>query len=298
MRVVYASTSPWSGQHLRWAIAMNRYSNNEARVLTQHDSLERRNELLEWADVIHCAYTCSAQTLGRPDLLGKKLWLWHLALKWRDKFWQYFPGDQRHDVRFLLACEGWERFGLPDDVEWTLVPQCFLIDDAPYRPLPVVARKRVVTASARDWYKRVERGKSNFRNWPAVRRALKGMPFKGIHKKPFGDCIRLKAASWLGIDDLHQPLAHLSGMEYLALGVPCLNRVDEVLRRSIGDCLGAPDVPFIDADIESVREIVRWYLKEPLEHQEARAVDCRRWMETYYHPKTVVQKYLEVYERG
>jgi hypothetical protein len=314
MKILFVSTTLWAGTHIRWTMAMNQYTEHEARCLSPGmwytkrlfdkdfphsppiysvNDAEMKNALIDWADVIHCSYVCSPHTLGRPDILGKKIVCWHLALKWGNPMWLLFPKGQHRHVRFLLGCEGWERYQLPS-LEWHLVPQIFLLESKEYQHAG--QRQKVASISPRT------RGglpfNSNFRGVQEIKRRLNGIKWRLISRTTFMDCMRQKATSWVGIDDVLRPVVHLSGMEYLGLGIPCINSVDKVLQRSIQSTLDSPPVPFIHGTMSTLRQTCVKSLRADEDLWLEKSAQCRQWMLDYYHPKTVVEKYLEVYKKS
>jgi hypothetical protein len=91
------------------------------------------------------------------------------------------------------------------------------------------------------------------------------------------------------------PLVHQSGFEYLALGVPCLNFVDEHLEETIGSAYGGT-FPLRVAELKHVRTVTQAALACPYRDWEIVSTFCRSWMEAYAHPRETIARYIDLYE--
>jgi hypothetical protein len=310
----------YSGGQERMAMAVNRYTHHEAKCLApgiwwdpQRKHLfghnekssgfiynvnipEVKNAILESSDVIACMYTCSLHSLGRRDLLKKKICTWHLAIRWKQGMYEaHFPGDDIKKYRLLLSLEGWDRYNL-DKLPFTIIPVIFNIEEPEFVPIPFEKRQKYVSMAPRTRTSMDTDSSPRFAN--KVSGALSGVPFKVIYHKSFLECMDLKKQSWVGVDDLINPLTHLSGFEYCSVGVPCFSRVDEHLQRSFSEHLGCESLPFIDACLKKIRKKAKWALGQETEEWKAKSIEVRKWMEKYYHPRDAIRRYIEIYERS
>ena len=322
MKIAIVSTTYWTGLHEHMAKVFNRYTEHEARVLspgywdtrkrfnpeyTQQGCVysvvdpDTRNEILEWADVIQLAYTCSLHTLGRDDLLGKKVVSWFLGTRWKAELQRLFPGDQAKQVRFIYGCEGWERYPT-GPYEWTVVPVLFPIEEPAWMPIPWENRRKIASMAPRALGDLSQTGQriSAPRSPQVVTGLLRGakVPFDRLHNRKFPFCMARKAMAWVGIDDLVNPLVHKSGMEYLAVGTPCLNRWDSYVEGRFRDLTGGPKPPFVNTTIPTLVKTVKRALKANESLWRRRSGECRHWMETYYHPREMVKYYIDLYTRS
>lgn len=314
MKILFVSRTPYSGGHLRMANALARRS-HETRALTPatwepevrrlHEGRLRDgraywirdkklvDECLEWAEVVHFVYNSSLADLGRRDLLEKKTLVWHLATKWKPGFMRHFPEDDARHYRFALSCEGWDRYKLPE-FEWRTLPVLFPIHEPNWQPLPWEKRERMVTMAPRittdEWDGKPIPAP---RGVPMVKEALRGLPFGVISGVGFSEAMFKKSFSWVGVDDVVNPLLHLSSFEYLSLGIPCVNRSDERLRSALGDLTGAP-WPFIESDLSRLRDAIQLSLIDD-DWAPYRAAEARRWIETYYSADKMAPHYEEIY---
>lgn len=320
MKILFVSRTPYSGGHIRMAGIFARRG-HETRVLTPAiwepelrflgpklrrigvcwwiGDREIVDESLRWAEVIHFTYSSSLRELGREDLVGKIPCVWHLATRWKHGFHvKHFPhGDHRH-YRFALSCEGWERYDL-GPYTWTILPVLFPVDDEGWMPIPMAERVRCASISPRLVEDRF-RGRPipAPRAVPKLEAAMKsyGQPFRVISGQGWRRCMREKARSWIGVDDVVNPLVHLSGFEYLSLGVPCVNRRDEFIEMALGDLTGGP-WPFVDPGetAEDTAGVVREALGIATEEWEGRSRAARAWMETRYSADLMAHHYERLY---
>lgn len=261
-----------------------------------------RNRWLDWADVVHFVYNASFASLKRPELAGKKPAAWHLAIKWKDGFKRFFPGDSAKHYRFALSCEGWERYYLPD-YSWTTLPVLFPIDTPPYQPRPFFQRCRNVSMTPRLLSDTDDDGNplSAPRSVRSVLAATRGLPVRVINFMPWAQCMKLKARAWLGIDDVVNPLLHLSGFEYLSLGVPCINRRDALIEKALRELTGGAPWPFLDGSLEEPEALYRACfdaLGRPKEEWERACRAAREWVERHYAAREMIRRYLDLYEKA
>lgn len=322
MRIVYVSRTHHSGVPERMARAVNEYTDHEARALVPGPWLEGKETFdahlphrdplydvndrmqldwcLEWADVIHCMYNCSVLSLGRAgiELDSNKLCVWHLATKWDNVFWRQFMVYSKTRTKFVVSAEGWDRYPLPGEITWHQLPVVFLLDHPFYRPISIEKRVRFASMSVRVKLDTTDDGKpiAAPRASKEVATALRGLEFRRFHGHDFKDCMIRKRKTWIGIDDVVNPLVHQSGFEYLSLGVPCVNRSDGHLREVVEKATGSSWWPFIEADLAGVRPVVERALAAERSEWRLRGQALRLWMENYMHPRDVIQRYIDVYE--
>jgi hypothetical protein len=110
------------------------------------------------------------------------------------------------------------------------------------------------------------------------------------------ECIRRKARCNIIIDECVTASYHRSGLEGLALGkLTICSLSPEVERVFLASC-GAPNSPFVNVWIKS------------LELELCKIIDCgidyiiecgtqnREWMTRYWHPQTIVNEYVKIYD--
>lgn len=318
MRVAFCSRTAHAGLPERMARALNEHTSAQARALVPGTWLEGRrvfakgegpqgslwnvrdreqvDDTLRWADVVHCMYNTSIQDLGRADLEKSKLCVWHLATRWNEAFRSLFPSGPGRTI-FALSAEGWDRYDLGHWGPWRRIPVVFLLDDPAYRPAAWSKRTRHVSMSPRIKLDTTDDGRpiAAPRSQALIAASLRGLKFRRLHGLDFRVCMRRKGTAWVGIDDLVNPLIHQSGMEYLALGVPCLNALDPHLANVLAQSYGSAP-PFLGSSLETVRANVTAALRWPEAEARERGRVSRAWMERNAHPRDVAARYLALYD--
>jgi hypothetical protein len=116
-----------------------------------------------------------------------------------------------------------------------------------------------------------------------------------IQQKPFREVMKLKHESDIGIDEISTGSYHLSGLEYLAIGVPCFANVDEQTEKVVKDLTGCLGTPFLRANKSTLERILRKMLQD--KNWEELGIRSREWMDTYWAPQLLVKHYTDMYER-
>jgi hypothetical protein len=284
----------WNSKVYRGGSFNSSNKQNEALGLYWIEDKDYLNHHLDTADVIYIFDSTSLPDLGRMDLLSKKTCVWHLSTKWGPGFGHLFPENEVGRYRLIVLCEGWNRYDM-GGLDWNHLPILIPIENPLFNSTPITSRFKYASMAPR--------AKTNFgrdgvliaapRCYQEIKVALQGIPFKPLTNRPYRACIESKASSWVGIDDVVNPLTHGSGMEYLALGVPCINRVDENLEQLFKTVTGSNRLPFIDSDLKSLPDVVKNCLLTPVDVWEQCCVETRSWYEKYLHPRDLVKRYIE-----
>lgn len=316
MKIVYASGTPLAGVSELMTRMVNQYLSpeHEARCLSRgtglHSGWYRRpgvnvpfgsirdkkqvNRALEWADVVHCMANVSANTMSRPDLIKKKIWVfnWHGAQIWPFKrVWN--PQDYRH-VRWIHIGQGWTRQEFFKQFRYTIIPNLISIEDEIHTPIPWKERKRKVAFAPSN----MSKGAVNAKGPEVVKKACKEADARLdlIHGLSFETCMRKKGTAVLGIDEVVSPLYHRSGLEFLSQGVPCICSFDKFTIECLYQAIGTKSMPFINASKRNLPDIIKGLIAG--KELEDRGSVARFWMEKNYHPEKLLRRYLEVYENG
>lgn len=315
VRILQACGTPLAAVHVELAEAINRHTRHESCVLSDglgwHRCYKRKlpslhwwnvsrvddvAEALDWADVVHCHANVSARTLGRPDLLLKKRWIfqWHgmQVIDWRTL---WLPEDEPH-VRWAHIGQGW--IGHCGQAEWfdrykpTILPNVITVDDEYHSPRSWSDRLRGRVAFAPSTWRKAP----NDKGAKFVRDALAHVDLDVISGVQFDECMERKSRAWVGIDEVATPMYHKSGLEFLSLGVACVERIGEEAEAQLKDVTGASSVPFVRATSETLASVVDALLADERAAREIGEAS-RRWMWRHYHPSTIVKRYVEFYER-
>lgn len=270
------------------------------------------SECIEWADVIHCMANVGIRSallshIDKERLLKSKRWVfqWHGAQVW-DFADVWHPDDYKH-VRFLHIGQGWIQtqrdFFDPFIEKWGLkvVPNLITGDDPLHTPRPWSERKNKTGFSpSQNREQAVNRKgiKATLGVLHATRYKATHPSLDLIHGMPFERCLSRKAKCRLGIDEVVTPMYHLSGLEFLAQGTPCIcsttPHTDDVLRR----VTGCDRIPFINADIDSLSVALQRYWARSDDDRQEMGREARSWFDQFYHPRQLVEKYIDVYEES
>jgi len=262
------------------------------------------SECLEWADVIHCMANVGVRYFNRPDLLTRKIWVyqWHGAQIWPfSQVWS--PADYKH-VRFIHIGQGWvesdpsqSRFFKPffDKFGAIVVPNLITGDDPLHTPMPWDERNknpRVAFAPSNR-----SSGAVNKKGISEVKKATCGVAFDLICGVRFEECLKRKRQAKLGIDEVVTPMYHLSGLEFLAQGTPCICSFTKQTEAILMEATGADRMPFINATPATLGVKIRSWLELSEKTKMEMGSAARGWFDEYYHPRQIMAKYISVYER-
>ncbi len=317
MKILYAAKTSLAGVCELMARCMKQYHGYDARVLNagpgrhawylRADCNRPRtasikvkndvNEALEWADVIHCMANVSAKSMGRLDLLDKKVWVfqWHGAQVW--PFGNVWDRAHYRKVKWIHIGQGWiERqwdFFKPffDKFNAKVVPNVISIDDSIHLPLPWNRRDESVVFSPST----LKKGGVNDKGVDVVTKAMRGFRSQLISKQSFETAMRMKQRAQLGIDEVSTPMYHRSGLEFLSQGVPCICSYNEDTERVLKNAVGSYVMPFVKSDCSNLHDTIKAYFMLSDGSKRAESIRARAWIETFYHPRDLLKRYLEVY---
>jgi len=313
MKIVYACNTPLAGVTPRVARLVNDYfpDEHEARILIRKvgpfdwylqerdgkqlkkysiDNPDHVNECLEWADVIHCNANVSARTMKRWDLLKSKTWVfqWHGAQIW--PFGQVWSRPDYKHVKWAHIGQGWNRDKFFKKFKLRILPNLVSIDDEIHTPLPWEERDDKVGFSPSTRSQTVV----NKKGVDEVERACKDVDLEVITKVSFEECLRRKRKSVLGVDEVVTPYYHLSGLEFLSQGTACICSHDDFTSEILKEATGSETVPFLNANPKNLKELVDGVTGDK-ELLQSAGIESRYWMETFYHPKDILNRYFEFY---
>jgi len=327
MKILYTSKTPLAGVCEKMCRTINKYfgGEHEARVLNKGpgkhrwycrdpkklvpayrvDNKDHVSECLEWADVIHCMANVGVVFFGREDLLRKKTWVyqWHGAQIWPfERVW--LPRHYPH-VRFLHIGQGWvesaqdqSKFFKPffEQHGAIVVPNVITGDDPLHTPLPWSKRHRCPVVGFAPSQR--NDGAVNKKGVGLVKRESGGVRVDLICGLAFEDCLKRKQKCKLGIDEVVTPMYHLSGLEFLAQGTPCICSYTSETERILKDATGSDRMPFINAKGKTLNGKLRAWADLGTADRELMGKEAREWFDEFYHPRLIIEKYLDVYCRG
>jgi len=268
--------------------------------IKNHDHVK---ECIEWADVIHCMANVGVRSVffhrfDKQALLKSKVWVhqWHGAQIWNFRtVWE--PEDYRH-VKFIHIGQGWMQtqmdfFG-PFIEHWGLkvVPNIITSDDQLHQPSPWHSRKDKTGFAPSNQKEDVV----NYKGVQKTLNAMRGTQYDLIMGNPFERCMKRKNKCKLGVDEVFTPMYHLSGLEFLSQGTPCVCSMNKETEDTLRRVTGCDRIPFISATIDSLKAVVRryWDGRDDLRMEMGR--DARSWFDEFYHPRQLIERYIDVYE--
>jgi hypothetical protein len=177
-----------------------------------------------------------------------------------------------------------------DDYGCKVVPNVITIDDPIHVPVEDRTTKIGFAPST------LRGGAPNPKGAEEVKKGSRGYKVDQISGVDFESCMRRKQVCELGIDEIVTPSYHRSGLEFLSQGVPCICTYNEDSKRALFESTGANEMPFIDC--KDLRSTLRWFFNRISEEERLDMRErARRWIETYYHPRDLLKRHFEVYEK-
>ncbi len=317
MKILFACNSPLAGVTPRTARLVNKYFKgfHEARILINSvgpfecytkgwpDSKPSKfmyniknekdvQESIKWADVVHCNANVGIRMLGgsAKKFLKKKIWVfqWHGAQLW--PFRTVWEKEDYKYVKWAHIGQGWIRDKFFDKFKIRILPNLVDIEDDLFTPLSWEEREDKVGFSPST----LKSGLANEKGVDEVKSACKDVTLDLINGISFDDCLRRKKTSILGIDEVVKPYYHLSGLEFLSQGTACICSYDSLAADNLREATGSATVPFLNADPDNLRELVRGVMSNK-ELLRSAGTESRYWMENFYHPKDILSRYLDFY---
>jgi len=314
VKVLYVDAVGTRGAAERLAAGANKYHApaNEARALVACSFFDRgkpvrpplwdaknpgaRDACIEWADVVHMIHQTSWRSIDRADMIGKKPTIYQrftLVDKgdWYATLWR--PEDFKH-MKLALVAEGWQRYPLWRGLDYTILPMAFDLGDPLFQPAPIADREKKIFFGVMN----KKNGPPAPKAYESTVKALKDLKLDVAFQKPYDECMARRARSWCSIDEVATPMLHFAAFESLAQGVPCITRFDALTEATVKEATGATSLPFLNADVESLRVAVDQALSVDPENMARISSELRGWMERHMHPRAVLAQYLALYEEA
>lgn len=106
--------------------------------------------------------------------------------------------------------------------------------------------------------------------------------------------IEAKQRAQIVVDELVTGSYHLSGLEGLMVGKPTLSYLDDRTRFVLSEVSGSNQCPFINVHFREAFVLIQRLMSDT-ELAKDIGYAGREWIETYWHPKDIIQRYIEVY---
>lgn len=117
--------------------------------------------------------------------------------------------------------------------------------------------------------------------------------YKLIHAVPWEQAMAIKQTCDIGIDDLNTGSYHLSALEYLSMGIATYCYTDEKTEAVVKDLTGADSLPWLSKGRSSFEESIIKIMASG--KYKSIGEESRAWMEKYWSPDLLVEKYIDMY---
>lgn len=317
IKVVQLTENPIAGAPMNLNLALNKWQGgrvqsrhiafsdrNEGRVfksdlLTPEATYEELRKVIVEADILHFHNFYSNQDLFRrhPDLwtiarTKKRVWQVHSQ---RDTAWVNLEeGLRDRSARHLVIGQYHPR-------QW---PECEVV------PNIIDITESALTPRERDWNNplRVAFSPSRirFQGWdnkgydetvPVLQELVNRRLIHAeiIFDKPHDECLERRSRSHIAIDEIVTGSYHLCSLEALSQGCVTIAGLDELQIKTIKDLTGADKIPWIMAYPETLKQKLTLMANDPYGCK-MRGEVSRKWMEKYWHPRDMTNRFVEIYE--
>lgn len=317
MRVVHITENPIAGAPMNLSLALNKWQGdrissrhiaasdrNEARVyksdlLTEVNSYDEIRKVMEEADVFHFHNFYSKQ-----DLFRKYPNLWDICLR-RPRVWQVHSprGTAWMDIQEGLRDPRAAHLVIAQyhPREW---PECRIV------PNVIDITEPLLTPQERIWSGplRIAYSPSRIRllGWdnkgydetvPVLQRLVdkRAISAEVIYNKPHEECLRRRSTAHIAIDEIVTGSYHLCSLESLAQGCLTFAGLDDLQTKTLKDLTGATWLPWARANPDNLMQRLIVCIQDP-SGVKLMAGESRRWMEKYWHPKDMTNRFMEIYE--
>jgi hypothetical protein len=114
--------------------------------------------------------------------------------------------------------------------------------------------------------------------------------------RPYAECIQRKSECALLIDECVTGSYHRCTLEGLALGRPTFAWVSDGVHQVVEQAVGS-HLPVTNTNMEEMAAKLQDYITQPFSVLETLGAQRRKWMEEHWHPRDVVQDFIQHYER-
>jgi hypothetical protein len=309
VNILHLSDTTLSGSPIRIVDLINKHTEHRARHIVWNKALfhrifdtdligptlgkETAQEMLDWADVVHYHNRWKRQMLFRVYQLEppKKPSVIQIhTQREREGFTEEESSGLPIAVLAQYHVRQWPkaRFVVPNVVDIT--DQAYLRKMPPAVPLPVVSYAPS-SCNGKGW---------DDKGYSVISPVLKRLKLEQkliydlIVQQPHSITLQRKRNAHIGVDEIMTGSYHLSSLEYLAMGTPCFAHVDELTAAAVKTVTGADELPWIETVPHNFKSKLLELIKDR-GYVDAGA-KSRAWMEKYWCPKVLCDKYVSMYE--
>jgi len=320
VKIVHVTFTPLAGSPIRISDAINKYTENESRVINlnpsrygnrsfKEDLIWERDkkeaiELVKGADIIHFHNYFnygSENNHFKFDFLGNLKCGAHYLVHWHTN-----PNTLAYNYRIDI-----------EDIVDSNVPQLVVAQfhESYYPkafPVPLIVKTGLDVFHEQRRKPIIFYSPSNSRpafleRWetkgkPETLKLLKRLKIEGladyhlVQGLPFDECMKLKSQADIVIDDLVTGSFHTTSLESLALGKPTLSYVDSRTQLVLSELTGTTDIPIVNVSIEHAYEVLKALCIDPKIRQEI-GTYSKQWIEEFYSEDKMVVYFSNAYEQ-
>ena len=116
-----------------------------------------------------------------------------------------------------------------------------------------------------------------------------------ITNAPHYQCLLLKRECHVGIDEMVTGSFHLSSLEFLSQGVPCMAYLDNRTMETLKTLTGSDKLPWVNVMLENSGDVLVELLNDESLREELGRLS-RRWIEEYYREEDLINYYSKSYD--
>jgi len=320
INVVHITENPIAGSPMNLSLALNKYQGD--KVHSRHIAASDRNEnriyksdlvlgcgqngeiqnVMAQADIFHFHNFYKSQELFRTYP-----WLWDTYVAKRPRVWQV---HSQRSIKWMPIEEGLQDkaakhlvIGQYHPREWpecTVVPNVIDIFDPLLLPQNRVWDKPIRVAYSPSRIRLLGWDNKGYdETVPVLQKLVNEGVIRAdvIHDVPHAECLRRRGLCHIAIDEIVTGSYHLCSLEALSQGCVTIAGLDEIQVKTIEDLTGASYHPWIVTRPRTLKDNVKEVSEQLMVNSEDWGVMSRVWMEKYWHPKDMTQRFLDIYER-
>ena len=317
INVVHITENPIAGAPINLSRALNTWQRDRVRsthiaqsdrnenrifnsdVIIDHHPYEEIRKVLMYADVIHLHNFWKNQYLFRkyPDL-------WSIVME-KPRVWQ---AHTQRDISWMSMEDGLNDKGAKHLViaqyhprmypECTVVPNIIDIFEPWYTPDWSVKNEkpRIIYSPSRIRFKGWD-NKGYDETVPVLQRLVDcgRAAAEVVYNKPHTDCLERRRRADISIDEVVTGSYHLVSLESLSAGLVTVAGLDQTQIDTLKQVTGSDRIPWLRAGPETLEKVLTEAVSDRLA-LDSRRRESRAWMEKYWHPQVMTDKFVEIYE--
>jgi hypothetical protein len=118
-----------------------------------------------------------------------------------------------------------------------------------------------------------------------------------ITNVPLPECLRRKSMCNIFIDEVKTDSYHRSGLEGLGMGIATICSVSADVEKVFLKSAQADKNPFINVYHQNLKNKLIELINSGLDNLMEIGYNNRLWMEKYWHPSTIANEYIKIYEQ-